>query len=107
MASSWKSLSGVPSFSPDTMLLMTDGNGIGARCRREGLASAEAGRQRQVRYGRRGLVGAVSHGQYQQFYASGVLTDGRVFVLGGEYSSAVTIRRWERFSIRRATPGRR
>jgi hypothetical protein len=25
MASSWKSLSGVPSFSPDTMLLMTDG----------------------------------------------------------------------------------
>lgn len=25
MASSWKSLSGIPSFTPDTMMLMTDG----------------------------------------------------------------------------------
>jgi hypothetical protein len=42
MASSWKSLSGIPSFTPDTMLLMTDGTVLIHDNRRKGLVSAEA-----------------------------------------------------------------
>src|SRR5579862_7675355 len=88
MASSWKSLTGVPSFTPDTMLLMTDGT----------VLVHDAGGKDWYRLkpdgkGKFDTVGVVWSGPFsmanpRQFYASGVLADGRVFVLGGEYSDA-------------------
>ncbi len=88
MASSWKSLSGVPSFTPDTMLLMTDGT----------VLVHDAGGKDWYRlkpdsngkYDTAGVTwsGPFSMAHTRQFYASGVLADGRVFALGGEYSDA-------------------
>jgi Abnormal spindle-like microcephaly-assoc'd, ASPM-SPD-2-Hydin/Galactose oxidase, central domain len=88
MASSWKSLTGVPSFAPDTMLLMTDGT----------VLIHDAGGKNWYRlkpdgngkYDTAGVSwsGPFSMANTRQFYASGVLADGSVFVLGGEYSDA-------------------
>src|SRR5271166_4263704 len=88
MASSWKSISGVPSFTPDTMLLMTDGT----------VLVHDAGGRDWYRLkpdsnGKYDTAGATWSGPFsmantRQFYASGVLADGRLFALGGEYSSA-------------------
>ena len=88
MASSWKPLSGVPSFTPDTMLLMTDGTVLvhdaggkdWYRLKPDGAGS----------YDTAGVAwsGPFTMANTRQFYASGVLADGRVFVVGGEYSDA-------------------
>ncbi len=85
---SWKALTGVPSFTPDTMLLMTDGT----------VLVHDAGGKNWYRVkpdtnGKFDTAGVAWSGPFsmansRQFYASGVLADGRVFVLGGEYSSA-------------------
>jgi hypothetical protein len=88
MASSWKSLGGVPSFTPDTMLLMTDGSVLV-----HDTGGKDWYRLNPDGSGKYETAGAVWSGPFsmansRQFYASGVLKDGRVFVLGGEYSSA-------------------
>src|SRR5271165_3492467 len=85
---SWKALAGVPSFTPDTMLLMTDGT----------VLVHDAGGKDWYRLkpdgnGKFDTAGVVWSGPFsmansRQFYASGILADGRVFALGGEYSSA-------------------
>jgi len=88
MASSWKTLSGVPSFTPDTMLLLTDGSVLvhdayGKDWYR--LKPDSAGK-----YDTAGTswTGPFSMSNTRQFYAGGILADGRVFALGGEYSDA-------------------
>ncbi len=88
MASSWKSLSGVPSFTPDTMLLMTDASVL-----IHDTGGKDWYRLRPDGNGRYDTAGATWSGPFpmtntRQFYASGVLKDGRVFALGGEYSDA-------------------
>ena len=84
MANNWKALSGVPSgLSPDTMLLLSDGsvlahNAYGAewwRLRPNGTGKYDAG----------SWSGPFKMAHARQFFASGVLKDGRVFVIGGEY----------------------
>src|SRR5215471_15284651 len=88
MASSWKTLSGVPSFTPDTMLFLTDGSVLvhdayGKDWYR--LKPDSAGK-----YDTAGTswTGPFSMSNTRQFYAGGILADGRVFALGGEYSDA-------------------
>ena len=88
MASSWKSLSGVPSFTPDTMLLMTDASVL-----IHDTGGKDWYRMRPDGNGRYDTAGVTWSGPFlmtntRQFYASGVLKDGRVFALGGEYSDA-------------------
>lgn len=90
MANQWTSFSNLPSpadgFSPDTMLLLTDGS----------VLVHHAGGREWFR-----LTPDV-HGKYEagtwsaalpmantrQFFASGVLRDGRVYAIGGEDSDA-------------------
>jgi len=82
---SWKSLTGVPSFTPDTMLLMTDAT----------VLVHDSGGQNWYRLtpdgnGRYDTAGANWSGPFpmqnsRQFFASGVLANGQVYVVGGEY----------------------
>jgi hypothetical protein len=84
---SWKKLTGVPAFTPDTMLLMTDAT----------VLVHDSGGQDWYRLkpdasGQYDTAGATWSGPFpmansRQFFASGVLADGRVFALGGEYST--------------------
>ena len=107
MASSWKSLSGVPLFTPDTMLLMTDGT----------VLVHDAGGKDWYRlkpdsngkYDTAGVTwsGPFSMAHTRQFYASGVLADGRVFCARGRTPTQETTRLSARSSIHRPTRGRR
>jgi Abnormal spindle-like microcephaly-assoc'd, ASPM-SPD-2-Hydin/Kelch motif len=85
---SWKSLSGIPSFSPDTMLLMTDGSilihdAYGADWYR--LAPDSNGQYDTVGVS---WSGPFAMANTRQFFGSGIVKDGRVYAVGGEYSSA-------------------
>ena len=84
MANNWKAISGVPAgLSPETMLLLSDGsvlvhNAYGAewwRLRPDGAGKYDTG----------SWSGPFKMAHARQFFASGVVKDGRVFVIGGEY----------------------
>jgi HYDIN/CFA65/VesB family protein/galactose oxidase-like protein len=90
MANVWTALTGLPPISADTMILLADAsvlthdssgaNGGSAWYR---LAPDSLGQ-----YASGTWSGPFNMANNRQFFASGVLKDGRVFVLGGEYSSA-------------------
>ena len=93
MASSWSSLSNLPSltngFNPDTMLLLTDGsvlvhNSQGANGGKEWFRLTP---DDQGHYDTGTWSGALNMTNTRIFFASGVLMDGRLFVVGGEFSS--------------------
>lgn len=93
MAGSWKSLPlppNVPSgaFSAETMLLLTNGNLLVHNAYgQEWLLFSPDPNQGYLG----GAWGAVSEmSTLRGFFASGVLNDGRVFVVGGETSTATT-----------------
>ncbi|WP_197514769.1 choice-of-anchor D domain-containing protein [Mycobacterium sp. 852013-50091_SCH5140682] len=87
MANKWKLISGLPAgLTPDTMLLLSDGsvlvhNTSGAEWWR--LTPDGAGQYDTGAWG-----GPFTMANTRQFFASGVLRDGRVFAIGGEYSDA-------------------
>ncbi len=90
MANNWTSFGNLPTlpagFSPDTMILLTDGsvlvhNAYGKEWFR--LAPDARGIYQSGTWS-----GPFSMTNTRQFFASGVLRDGRVFALGGEYSDA-------------------
>jgi len=87
VANSWKSITGVPAgLTPDTMLLVSDGSVLvhntgGAewwRLKPDGGGKYESGI----------WTGPFKMANTRQFFASGVVKDGRVFAIGGEYSDA-------------------
>jgi hypothetical protein len=86
-SNSWTSVAGIPSgFNPDTMILLTDGsvlihNAYGKDWRR--LTPDSRGRYESGTWS-----SALTMANTRQFFASGVLMDGRVFAIGGEYSDA-------------------
>jgi hypothetical protein len=91
MANSWSSVSNIPGgVSPDTMILLTDGsvlihnadNNVGAKDWYRLTPDS------QGRYESGSWSGALNMANTRQFFASGVLMDGRVFAIGGEYSDA-------------------
>ena len=88
MASSWKTLTGIPSFSPDTMLLLTDGTVLIHDANGKNWYRLKP--DGNGKYDTAGVTwsGPFSMANTRQFYAGGVLADGRVFALGGEYSDA-------------------
>lgn len=83
MANNWKAISGVPSgLTPDTMLLLSDGsvlvhNAYGAEWWRL--------RPNAGKYDAGSWSGPFKMAHARQFFASGVVKDGRVFVIGAEY----------------------
>jgi ASPM-SPD-2-Hydin domain-containing protein/HYDIN/CFA65/VesB family protein/Kelch motif protein len=89
---SWKALSGVPNFFPDTMLLMTDGSVLVHDCTSSLLGGVNWYRLTPDSNGKYDTAGATWTGPFpmanaRQFWASGVLKDGRAFVIGGEKST--------------------
>ena len=87
MANNWKSITGVPAgLTPDTMLVLSDGSVLvhntgGAewwRLRPDGAGKYDSG----------AWTGPFKMANTRQFFASGVVKDGRVFAIGGEYSDA-------------------
>src|SRR5207248_141668 len=87
MANKWTPFTNLPAgLSPDTMILLTDGsvlvhNAYGKDWYR--LTPDNKGG-----YDSGSWSGALSMANTRQFFASGVLQDGRVFAIGGEYSDA-------------------
>jgi hypothetical protein len=85
---SWKALTGVPSFTPDTMLLMTDGTVLVHDTGGKNWYRVKPDANGKFDTAGVAWSGPFSMANSRQFYPSGVLADGRVFALGGEYSSA-------------------
>lgn len=90
MANAWKALTGLPAFSPDTMILLTDGSVLvhdssGAN---GGNSWYRLKPDAKGKYETGTWSGPFNMANNRQFFASGVLKDGRLFVCGGEYSSA-------------------
>ncbi len=87
MANTWTSLSNLPAgFNPDTMLLLTDGSVLVHNVK--GKEWFRLTPDSQGKYESGSWSSAINMANTRQFFASGVLRDGRVFVLGGEYSDA-------------------
>src|SRR6202162_3372435 len=89
---SWKALTGVPSFFPDTMLLLTDGSVFVHDASASLLGGVNWYRLTPDSNGKYKTAGATWTGPFpianpRQFWASGVLKDGRAFVIGGEKST--------------------
>jgi hypothetical protein len=100
MANSWTSFSNLPSaspaFQPDTMVLLSDGtvmvhNTLETDSSNNTTAGWEWYRLKaddNGDYDSGTWSGPFNMTTARQFFASAVLKDGRLFVLGGEYSSA-------------------
>ncbi|MDT4972806.1 MAG: hypothetical protein QOG22_2949 [Pseudonocardiales bacterium] len=93
MAGTWQTFTAPSSVSADTMLLLTDGsvlvhNADGTSGKGTGgndwyrLTPDDSGSYRNGKWS-----GALRMTTERQFFATGVLTDGRVFAVGGEYAT--------------------
>ena len=86
---SWSTFSvpsSVGSFSPDTTLLLTDGSVLIHDA--YGAAWVRLSPDNEGNYESGSWSSELSMVNTRQFFASGILPDGRVFVVGGEYSNA-------------------
>src|SRR4051794_25409589 len=87
MANTWTSVAGIPSgFTPDTMMLLTDGSVFVHDAYKKGfyrLAPDDNGKYESGTW-----TGPYNMANTRQFFASGILMDGRVFAVGAEYSDA-------------------
>ena len=88
MANSWKALTGVPSFTPETMLLMTDGTALVHDSGGKDWYRLKPDSNSQYNTAGASWSGPFPMANTRQFFASGVLLDGRVFAVGGEFSNA-------------------
>jgi hypothetical protein len=100
MASSWTSLSNLPTlpttFQPNTMVLLSDGTVMVHNTMQSDKTGAATAGWEWFRltpddkgdYDTGTWAGPFNMATARQFFASAVLKDGRLFVLGGEYSSA-------------------
>ena len=100
MANVWNAINTVPGgFIPDTMLLLTDGSvlvhdaftnapGIPANITTQAKNWYRLTPNDQGSYQNGLWSGPFPMINSRQFFASGILRDGRVFVIGGEYSDA-------------------
>jgi len=91
MASKWSSYSALPPipgtvFNADTMILLTDGSVLVHNA--YGKEWLRLTPDSQGKYESGTWSGALSMANTRQYFASGVLMDGRVFAIGGEYSDA-------------------
>ena len=91
MAGTWKALHNQPTFNASTMLLLTDGSVL---CQDEGAAANGTNKWYKLTPDN---LGSYEYGTWSavadspntpQFYGSGILMDGRVFVAGGEYNGS-------------------
>ena len=94
--SSWTAIQVDPtSFKADEMILLTDGSVLihNANTSPTTFASASAKQWLRMKpdnygnYANPSWSSTISMGSARQFFASGMLRDGRVFVIGGEYSN--------------------
>jgi hypothetical protein len=101
MAHQWTSIGNLPliqggnvPFVPDTMLLLTDGSVLVHQRMNEHLPTPTGMEWFRLApdghgsYAAGTWSGPFSMEYARQYFASGILRDGRVFVLGGEYSTA-------------------
>ena len=87
MANTWVSVSNIPgALNPDTMILLTDGSLFVHHA--YGSQFYILAPDDQGRYESGTWTGPYAMANTRQFFASGVLMDGRVFAIGGEYSDA-------------------
>src|ERR1700676_2084106 len=87
MANTWKSFGNIPAgLSPDTMLLLTDGSVLVHNANGKDWYRLTPDNQGKYETGK--WSEALNMANTRQFFASGVLMDGLVFAVGGEYSDA-------------------
>lgn len=85
MAGTWHGLANQPTFNPSTMLLLSDGR---AMVQEEGTAHWHALRPDSSGSYINGTWSTLADMHaFRRYYASGILRDGRVIVVGGEYST--------------------
>jgi hypothetical protein len=85
---SWKALSAVPSFTPDTMVLLTDGSLLVHDANGKDWYRLQPDNAGKYDTAGASWTGPFSMANTRQFFAGGVLADGRAFAIGGEYSDA-------------------
>ncbi|HEY7392540.1 MAG TPA: kelch repeat-containing protein [Bryobacteraceae bacterium] len=84
MAGIWKALKTQPNFNASTMILLTDGRVMVQEFLTNHWHALNPDSKGSYREGWWSTLADSS--VYREFYASGVLKDGRVFVCGGEYA---------------------
>ena len=99
MAGTWKSFNAPSGVSADTMILLTDATVLVHDANRQGTKFGNFGGANWYRltpdaqgdYSKGQWAGPFPMANARQFFASGVLRDGRVYVVGGEFSSATPL----------------
>ena len=99
MAGTWKSFNAPSGVSADTMILLTDATVLVHDANRQGTKLGNFGGANWYRltpdaqgdYSKGQWAGPFPMANARQFFASGVLRDGRVYVVGGEFSSATPL----------------
>src|SRR5215471_4013521 len=85
MAGTWKTLTNPPPFSAGTMILLTDGRIMVQESYSTHWHALNPDSSGSYINGSWSTLADMSLSR--EFFASGVLKDGRVFICGGEYSS--------------------
>ncbi len=94
MANVWTAYTNIPAgLRPDTMLLLTDGNVLVKDAFLSTITTEARNWYRLAPDAQGSYTAGTWTGPFpminsRQFFASGILRDGRVFVIGGEYSDA-------------------
>src|SRR5450631_2449004 len=93
MSGAWNTFNAPSGVLADTMLLLTDGTVLVHDANRPSVGNAYGGKNwyrltpdNHGDYRGGTWSGALPMSGQRQFFASGVLGDGRVYVVGGEYS---------------------
>ncbi len=93
MAGTWNTFNAPSGVKADTMLLLTDGTVLVHDANRPSLSNTYGGKNwyrltpdSHGDYRNGTWSGALAMNGQRKYFASGVLADGRVFVVGGEYS---------------------
>jgi hypothetical protein len=90
VANKWTAFSNLPSgLSPDTMFLLTDGTVLVHNANAKDWYRLTPDAQGNYETGT--WSKAINMANTRQFFASGILRDGRVFAIGGEYSDAADV----------------
>src|SRR5271169_3957913 len=90
-AQTWTPLANQPKFRPNTALLLTDGRVLAQDINSSNYWTLTPDLAGSYVSGTWTKVASLPHGYGPLYYASGILADGRVVVMGGEYNLGLAV----------------